>query len=91
MHFEKVLLVYFPDCIQILQINKQLANKILCLLEGDSFSSKFGVALDKSMPGSVACAQFCHQVLQTWCWVIGNKINNMNSDNTLHSFFMYGL
>lgn len=51
MHFEKVLLVYFPDCIQILQINKQLANKILCLLEGDSFSSKFGVTLDKSMPG----------------------------------------
>lgn len=51
MHFEKVLLVHFPDCIQILQINKQLANKILCLLEGDSFSSKFGVTLDKSMPG----------------------------------------
>lgn len=91
MHFDEVLLVYFPDCIQIVRINKQLANKILCLLEGDSFSPKCGMALDKNIPGRVACAWFCHQVLQTWCWVTGNKINNMSPDNTLHSFFVCDL
>lgn len=56
MHLDEVLLVYLPDCIQIVQINKKFANKILCLLEGDSCSFKCVVALDKSIPGRVACA-----------------------------------
>lgn len=36
MHFKEILLLYFLDCISIVQISKQLANKTLCLLEGDN-------------------------------------------------------